>query len=133
MFQVISRLWHIEIHPNFHSMSPLYPSNCLKSLRWCQETTLFNYLSILTPLGVQISGPKVLIPQPILYFFMLIKKAIKALYLAKKNYYISLTVFAETCVKVDAVVSVKWQQIYLYRLALYIVRLYTGVQEVQNH
>ena len=124
------------MHPNFHSMSPLYPSNCLKNLRWCQETTLFIYLSILTPLGVQISGPKVLIPQPILYFFMLIKKAIKALYLAKIKYCISLTVFAETCVKVDAVVSVKWQQIYLSSRFIYskvIYRFNIYVQEVQNH
>ena len=47
-------------------------------------------------------------------------------------------VFAETSVKVDAVVSVKWYRyiniyIYIYRLALYIVRCSLNrISEVQS-
>ena len=33
VFQVISRLWHIEIHPNFHIMPSLYPPYYLESLK----------------------------------------------------------------------------------------------------
>ena len=51
-------------------------------------------------------------------------KTIKAFESVKKGFsFISFTVFAETNVKFDAVVSVKWYRIYIniYRLALYIV------------